>query len=295
MLGQELLGQLSVSLRWANDHDWKAGTDTASTHSDTGALWYVGQGQLEATLNGKHWVVPTGSALLLPRNVVRERLRTDRGAVWWSVGFEAQLFGRLDVLQLLHPPVLWQPDLSTRTLLLQWMTQAAQQWPDDGLGYLPTSLPRDEQARLIGDGLAKAIFGLCWRVLSVRESGEDRPLRITGAPDWLVPALWAIQDNPALTPVQLSETYAVSPAHLRRCFHRFVGVSPQAYLTERRLERACRLLRSTHMTVAAVGEAIGFESVYTFSRVFTERFLIPPSKWRALSESDNKIAVLDKP
>ena len=110
-----------------------------------------------------------------------------------------------------------------------------------------------------------------------------------------MPALWAIQDNPALTPVQLSETYAVSPAHLRRCFHRFVGVSPQAYLTERRLERACRLLRSTHMTVAAVGEAIGFESVYTFSRVFTERFLIPPSKWRALSESDNKIAVLDKP
>jgi AraC-like DNA-binding protein len=281
MLGHELLSNVTIRLVWANGHDWKPGTQTASSAQEFGAVWFVEKGQLQATLNGKRWVLEAGDALLLPRNVDRERLLTDTGVVWWSTGLEAQLFGRLDILPLLHPPVQWQPDPTTRELLCQWMQQAAQQWPDNGLGYLPISLPRDEQAMLIGDGLAHAIFGLCWRVLSVREP-TDSPLRITGAPDWLVPALWAIQEDPTLTPTLLCEKYAVSPAHLRRCFHRFVGLSPQTYLMERRLERACRLLRSTHMTIAAVGEAIGFESVYTFSRVFTERFQLPPSKWRNL-------------
>lgn len=283
MLGRELLSNLTVSLVWANGHDWQAGVQTTSEHNQTGALWFVEKGQLQATLSGKRWLLEAGDALLLPGGIIRERLLTDIGVVWWSVGFEAQLFGRLDLLTALHPPVAWQPDLPTQGLLKGWMEQAAQQWPAEGLGYLPISLPRDEQAQLIGDGLARAIFGLCWRALGVAEPDQDRPLRVTGAPEWLIPALWAIQENPSLTPLQLCEKYAVSPAHLRRCFHRFVGIAPQAYLMERRLERACRLLQSTHLTVAAVGEAIGFESVYTFSRVFTERFHLPPSKWRERS------------
>ncbi len=283
MLGRELLSHLTVNLVWANGHDWKPGIQTTSVHYQTGALWFVERGQLEAVLSGKRWVLEAGDALLLPSGLLRDRLLTDLGVVWWSVGFEVQLFGRLDVLTLLHPPVKWQPDPATRNLLQGWMEQAAQQWPAEGLGHLPTSLPRDEQARLIGDGLARAIFGLCWRTLSVADPEEDRPLRVTGAPEWLIPALWAIQDHPALTPLQLCERFTVSPAHLRRCFHRFVGSSPQSYLMERRLERACRLLQSTHLTVAAIGEAIGFESVYTFSRVFTERFHLPPSRWRERS------------
>lgn len=295
MLGQELLSNVTISLVWANGHDWKPGTQTASTVQEFGAVWFVEKGQLQAVLNGKRWVLEAGDALLLPRNVDRERLLTDTGVVWWSIGLEAQLFGRLDILPLLHPSIQWHPDPTTRGLLCLWMQQAAQQWPDNGLGYLPTSLPRDEQAMLIGDGLARAVFGLCWRALSVHE--QERPLRVTGAPEWLVPALWAIQKDPTITPVQLCTQFSVSPAHLRRSFHRFIGVSPQAYLMERRLERACRLLRSTHMTIAAVGEAIGFESIYTFSRVFTERFQLPPSKWRTLggSELDNKSSAADKP
>lgn len=283
MLGRELLSHLTTSLSWANGHDWKPGTQTFSTTYEFGSLWFVERGRLEATLSQKRWVLEAGEALLLPRGVNRERLLTDTGVVWWSVGFTAALFGRLDVLPLLRPPVKWVPDPPTQTLLKLWMEQAAQQWPDDGRGYLPISRPLDEQALLIGDGLARAIFGLCWRALSPKETDADRPLRITGAPDWLIPALWAIQEDPTLTPVQLCARFSVSPSHLRRSFHRFVGVAPQAYLMERRLERACHLLQSTHLTVAAVGEAIGFESVYTFSRVFTERFHLPPSRWRERS------------
>jgi len=281
MLGRELLSHLSVALHWANGHDWRAGTQASSTTHEYGALWFVERGQLQAVLSGKRWVLEAGEALLLPRGAIRERLLTDIGAVWWSVGLTAELFGRLDVLPLLHPPVQWKPDPPTCSLLRLWMEQATHQWPSEGAGSLPYSQPRDEQALLIGDGLARAIFGLCWRVLSVPEPSEsERPLRVPGAPDWLIPALWAIQKTPALTPTDLCTRFAVSPAHLRRSFHRFIGVAPQAYLTERRLERACHLLQSTNLTVAAVGEAIGFESVYTFSRIFTERYHLPPSKWR---------------
>lgn len=284
MLGKDLLAQLTVSLLWAKRYEWKSGTRTASNAGQWGSLWYVQTGCLDATLNGTRWTVAAGTALLLPRGMFRDRLAADGDTLWWSVGLDALLFGRLDVLPLLHPPVQWRPDAETRRLLEEWMDHAVRQWRtlsgEWSAPHIPDAEPRDEQALLIGDGLARAIFGLCWRALSVREPQEDLPLRVTGAPDWLIPTLWAIQEDPALTPTQLCARFAVSPAHLRRCFHRFVGVSPQAYLSERRLERACRLLRGTHMTVAAVGEAIGFDSVYTFSRVFTERFHMPPSKWR---------------
>lgn len=280
MLGREFLRNLTVSLAWASGHDWKPGTQTRSDVHDQGALWFVEKGQLQATLSGKRWTLHRGDALLLPRGVDRERLSTDTGVVWWSVGLEVLLFGRLDALPLLSPPVQWQPDPETRELLRGWMEQAVAQWPSEGRGYLPLSQPRDEQAVLIGDGLARAIFGLCWRTLSSTSFDDERTLRVSGAPDWLIPALWAIQNDPTLTPTQLCSQFQVSPAHLRRSFHRFVGVSPQAYLMERRLERACRLLQTTSLTIAAVGEQIGFESVYTFSRVFTERYMLPPSKWR---------------
>jgi AraC-like DNA-binding protein len=280
MLGHELLMHLNVTLAWANGHVWEPGVQTTSTVVDPAALWFVEQGQLEATLNGKRWVLRRGEALLMPAGVKRERILTDSGVTWWSVGLKAQLFGRVDILPLLRPPILWQPDAVTAPLLRDWMAHAAEQWPARGSGHLPQSHPRDEQAILIGDGLARAIFGLCWRALSRLGQEEERPLRVAGAPEWLIPALWAIQEDPTLTPTHLCERFAVSPAHLRRSFRRFLGVPPQAYLMERRLERACRLLQTTSLTIAAVGEAIGFESVYTFSRVFTERFHQPPSRWR---------------
>ncbi|MFD8768732.1 helix-turn-helix transcriptional regulator [Microbacterium oxydans] len=65
--------------------------------------------------------------------------------------------------------------------------------------------------------------------------------------------------------------------------HRFtavVGQSPAAYVAERRMLAASKLLETTAMAVGAVAHAVGFESEAAFSRAFRRRFGRSPLAWR---------------
>ncbi|MCZ2804431.1 AraC family transcriptional regulator [Modestobacter sp. VKM Ac-2983] len=72
----------------------------------------------------------------------------------------------------------------------------------------------------------------------------------------------------------------VSEAHFIRTFRATFGETPHRYLQRRRVERAMWLLRSTDTTVTDVCMTVGFTSLGTFSRVFTEIVGEPPSVYR---------------
>jgi AraC family transcriptional regulator len=63
-----------------------------------------------------------------------------------------------------------------------------------------------------------------------------------------------------------------SPWHFIRAFRAAYGETPHAYLVRRRLERACRLLRGSHLAISEVALASGFENRCAFSRLFRQRF-----------------------
>lgn len=63
-----------------------------------------------------------------------------------------------------------------------------------------------------------------------------------------------------------------SPWHFIRAFRAAYGETPHAYLVRQRLERACRLLRASHLAIAEVALASGFENRCAFSRLFRQRF-----------------------
>lgn len=69
--------------------------------------------------------------------------------------------------------------------------------------------------------------------------------------------------------------------HFIRSFAATYGETPKAYLTRRRIERAQDLLRSANLTVTEVCLAVGFTSLGTFSRRFTELVGQSPSRYRA--------------
>jgi AraC family transcriptional regulator of arabinose operon len=52
-------------------------------------------------------------------------------------------------------------------------------------------------------------------------------------------------------------------------------------LREARLRHAARLLEVTDLTVERVAAASGFPSPFHFSRVFRERYGVPPGAYRA--------------
>jgi AraC-like DNA-binding protein len=69
---------------------------------------------------------------------------------------------------------------------------------------------------------------------------------------------------------QLAAVACLSKWHFHRLFAATYGVTPAAYLSERRVERAQDLLRATNLTVTEVCHAVGFSSLGSFSTRFRE-------------------------
>lgn len=74
----------------------------------------------------------------------------------------------------------------------------------------------------------------------------------------------------ALTLDELAAVAMLSKFHFLRLFKIVYGQTPAAYLSERRVERAQDLLRTTNLTVTEVCHAVGFSSLGSFSSRFAE-------------------------
>jgi len=68
--------------------------------------------------------------------------------------------------------------------------------------------------------------------------------------------------------------------HFAREFRATYGESPGAYLSRRRVERAKDLLSSANLTVTEICMVVGFTSLGSFSRRFTELVGCAPSEYR---------------
>lgn len=84
-----------------------------------------------------------------------------------------------------------------------------------------------------------------------------------------------------LSLVDLASVAMLSKFHFLRLFRAVYGQTPAAYLSERRVERAQDLLRRTNLTVTEVCHAVGFSSLGSFSRRFTEVSGETPSEFQA--------------
>jgi transcriptional regulator GlxA family with amidase domain len=69
---------------------------------------------------------------------------------------------------------------------------------------------------------------------------------------------------------QLASVAALSKFHFHRLFTATYGRTPAVHVSERRIERAQDLLRSTNLTVTEVCFAVGFSSLGSFSSRFTQ-------------------------
>jgi len=83
---------------------------------------------------------------------------------------------------------------------------------------------------------------------------------------------------------KLAADAGYSPGQFIRAFAAAYGETPGRYLTRRRVERACELLRSVNLTVTEVCMVVGFSSLGTFSRRFADIMGRSPSAYRLEAE-----------
>ncbi len=79
---------------------------------------------------------------------------------------------------------------------------------------------------------------------------------------------------------RLASVAALSKYHFHRLFMATYGITPAAYLSERRIERAQDLLRCANLTVTEVCFAVGFSSLGSFSSRFRQIVGETPSEFQ---------------
>ena len=128
----------------------------------------------------------------------------------------------------------------------------------------------------ITKSLLIAIIVLTLRMLSIGGNGQDEiSVNCQKIKDYL--------DKNYTEPItleSLSEMVYVSKCYLSHMFKEQTGISPIKYLTQRRIESACSLLKETDMSVKEVSRTVGYENPLYFSQVFKNVMNVSPLDYR---------------
>lgn len=141
------------------------------------------------------------------------------------------------------------------------------------------NLVRQVRAPLLFARLSEA---LCLWPASASPDAEPGAAQAPSAEIDLAPALALIDARPNNPPSldELADAVSLSTRHLARRFRATFGCTPHAYITARRLDQARKLLLEHRLKVHEIAEALGFSSVATFSRWFSQHFGVSPSHFR---------------
>lgn len=92
-----------------------------------------------------------------------------------------------------------------------------------------------------------------------------------------------VMEENIMNPVSLNDLAYLSGRSLatfKRDFQAIYNTSPLKWLRNRRLDKAKELLAETALSVTDVCFSTGFENIAHFSKVFKEKFGLPPSEFR---------------
>lgn len=83
-----------------------------------------------------------------------------------------------------------------------------------------------------------------------------------------------------LTVSYLAERVNLHQDYFSRLFLRYTGQRPLSYLHEKRIERAQYLIATTNLSYTEIAEAIGFENISHFSKVFKKVTSLTPGEYK---------------
>ena len=98
----------------------------------------------------------------------------------------------------------------------------------------------------------------------------------------LRPAVSYIQEHYGeigITNEALAEISGMSTVYFRKLFTKRYGLSPMKYISNIRIENAKNLLLEGNLSTSEIAEAVGFSSVYSFSRAFKNATEISPTEF----------------
>ncbi|MBR4577032.1 MAG: helix-turn-helix transcriptional regulator [Clostridia bacterium] len=146
-------------------------------------------------------------------------------------------------------------------------------------------------------GYHTCVRSLCTALLigMLREySKEDRESVRAPYMSAISPALDYIHENYMQDFPQevLSSLCHLSPTHFRRLFREQIGTSPLAFLHQTRVLKSCTLLRSSSLSVTEIAGRVGYNSLSSYNRHFSQALGIAPRDWRKASAGSPQPSLL---
>jgi len=87
-----------------------------------------------------------------------------------------------------------------------------------------------------------------------------------------------------LSLLDMSRVAYISTFHFNRVFHEITGLPPAKFISAMRLDQAKRLLLNTQLSITDVCYDVGYNSLGTFTRRFTQQVGLGPREFRRLAE-----------
>jgi AraC-like DNA-binding protein len=293
-LHSKVMGQCELSAPWgirvANDLGWwyvvtgraflltVEGTRTSVLVS-SGDLAIVPPGRVHELQDGADSpVVPIEALVASEDGVNRAGLRHGGGGVGSTLVCGCFLFEDPG-----HHPL--QTSLPN---LIQVRGEGGQPLPyvDCVLRFIAHELESDDPGsqtiinRLVRILLIKAVRSWATRL------SDDRGGWLGAAMDAHIgPALGLMHNHPEepWTVASLAERVAMSRSVFSARFTKMVGKPPLQYLTECRMEKACRLLRQNCAGLKEIALQVGYDSAASFSKAYRRRVGITPGTYRNMS------------
>jgi AraC-like DNA-binding protein len=92
----------------------------------------------------------------------------------------------------------------------------------------------------------------------------------------------------AIPLAQLAAIANLSPRQLSELFHKQIGMTPNQYLTEKRMQHAWQLLEAGHLRIQQVADRVGYASLSAFSDRFHRHFGHAPSFFRQINKTSSQ-------
>lgn len=78
---------------------------------------------------------------------------------------------------------------------------------------------------------------------------------------------------------QLCDAANIDRTYLFRLFKQITGKSPREYIIDYKMKTAKKLLETSKLSVTRVAQAVGYDDVFAFSKLFKSRFKISPKSY----------------
>lgn len=228
---------------------------------------YIQEGQALLRAEGSDHPLGPRSVILVPPGMMHDHIKMGDAPtvfMWWH--FDYKLYETLDVLKLLGLPLVFE-------LRDAQAFEAAFARHNDVMGSAVTL----ENAILKRSSALEIMARLLGAAEEARRS--DELLRIPDCFREMLEIILSLK-QPGLSLDVFAKKFNMHPTYLSNRFSSYYGVAPVALHRKVLLKRAQDMLAIRGMTVGEVADALGFKSASAFSRFFSTKLGVSPSKMR---------------